>query len=195
MTEDVIYSKQMFDPRFSELTTKFKVDTCLPMVKLNQMTSLFSAACFNVARLVILIFMIFATMYNGAVANALVLCVGTNGHIEIELVEGGVASDCFHHQKVSTNKSTVDRFTSLQKTYAFEDLAQHTDLSGKSVALSQRNTDIDVPLFELAEPKFFLVAALSERRIPTYKSYTLSSLDKARTRTVLDELNTVILRR
>lgn len=27
MTEDVIYSKQMFDPRFSELTTKFKVDT------------------------------------------------------------------------------------------------------------------------------------------------------------------------
>lgn len=165
------------------------------MVKLNQMTSLFSAACFNVVRLVILIFMIFATMYNGAVANALVLCVGTNGHIEIELVEGGVASDCFHHQKVSTNKSTVDRFTSLQKTYAFEDLAQHTDLSGKSVALSQRNTDIDVPLFELAEPKFSLVAALSERRIPTYKSYTLSSLDKARTRTVLDELNTVILRR
>jgi len=155
MTEDVIYSKQMFDPRFSELTTKFKVDTCLPMVKLNQMTSLFSAACFNVARLVILIFMIFDTMYNGAVANALVLCVGTNGHIEIELVEGGVASDCFHHQKVSTNKSTVDRFTSLQKTYAFEDLAQHTDLSGKSVALSRRNTDIDVPLFELAEPKFF----------------------------------------
>lgn len=146
---------------------------------------------YSAARLLVLTLAIFTTTYSAAFSNALVLCIGNDGHTAVELAHD---KDYVHPQAASTSGLESDKISPVKKTRLYGDNSRCVDWVTSIGNVSQHNFYVDVYDSDEAEP-LILVPNLPDRGLGILKRNIAWALYKAPPQPYLDELKTVILRR
>lgn len=146
---------------------------------------------YSAVRLLILTLAIFTTTYSASFSNALVLCLGNDGHTAVELAHNKYY---VHYQTASTAGPASDKISPVKMTRSYGNNSQCVDWVTSIGNVSQHNFYIDAYDSDKAEPLTF-VPNLPDRGLGVLKENIAWALYKAPPHPYLDELKTVILRR